>query len=129
MRKRPPCSTYFKIVAWAISGMMAGAAGAVYAFATGFVDPPSVFSIDGNVFPIVMTILGGAGTISGPVAGAFLLTAINETLWSRYPQVHSLFFGAVIVLVVLFAPRGVLALLRLRGGWRGFVGQLGAYRV
>jgi branched-chain amino acid transport system permease protein len=121
--------TYFKIVAWAISAMMAGAAGAVYAFATGFVDPPSVFSIDFNVFPIVMTIIGGAGTVAGPAAGAFLLTAINETLWSHYPQVHTLFFGAIIVLVVLFAPRGVLTLLRLRGGWRGFVREFGAYRV
>ena len=122
-------ATHLKIGAWAISGMMAAAAGSVFAFATGFIDPPSAFSVDNNVFPIVMTILGGVGTVAGPVLGAFLLTAINETLWSHFPQIHTLFFGAVIVLVVLFLPRGLLYLQNSRGGWRAFVRSLAAYRV
>jgi len=123
-------ATAYKTVAWAISGMMAAPAGAVFAFANGFVDPPTAFSVDNNVFPIVMTILGGAGTVAGPVVGAIVLTAINETLWSHFPQIHTLFFGAVIVLVVLFLPRGLLYLRRgARGGWRGLVGSLTAYRV
>jgi branched-chain amino acid transport system permease protein len=123
-------ATAYKIAAWAISGMMAAPAGAVFAFANGFIDPPTAFSVDNNVFPIVMTILGGAGTVAGPVVGAIVLTAINETLWSHFPQIHTLFFGAVIVLVVLFLPRGLLYLRRgARGGWRGFIGSLTAYRV
>lgn len=122
-------ATYLKVAAWALSGMMAAAAGAVFAFATGFIDPPSAFSVDNNVFPIVMAILGGVGTVAGPVVGAFLLTAINETLWSHFPQIHTLFFGAVIVLVVLFLPRGLLYLQNARGGWRGMLRQLTAYRV
>ncbi len=121
--------TRYKIAAWAISGMMAAAAGAVFAFANGFIDPPTAFAIDDNVFPIVMAILGGVGTAAGPLVGAFLLTAVNETLWSRFPQIHTLFFGAVIVLVVLFLPRGLLYLRNVRGGWRGFVQSLSAYRV
>lgn len=122
-------STYFKVAAWAISGMMAAGAGSVFAFATGFIDPPSAFSVDNNVFPIVMAILGGVGTVAGPVVGAFLLTAINETLWSHFPQIHTLFFGAVIVLVVLFLPRGLLYLQNNRGGLRGMLASLSAYRV
>jgi branched-chain amino acid transport system permease protein len=121
--------TYFKIAAWAISGMMAAAAGAVFAFANGFVDPPTAFSVDDNVFPIVMTILGGAGTVAGPLAGAIVLTAINETLWSHFPQIHTLFFGAAIVLVVLFLPRGLLHLRASGGGWRGLARSLSAYRI
>jgi branched-chain amino acid transport system permease protein len=122
-------ATRFKIAAWAISGMMAGAAGAVFAFANGFVDPPTVFGADYNVFPIVMAILGGVGTVAGPFAGALLLTAINETLWSHFPQIHTLFFGAVIVLVVLFLPRGLLFLVQRKGGWKQMLGSLRAYRV
>ena len=122
-------ATYFKVTAWMISGMMAAAAGAVFAFANGFIDPPTAFSVDNNVFPIVMALLGGVGTVSGPLAGAIVLTAINETLWTRFPQIHTLFFGAVIVLVVLFLPRGLLYLLRVRGGWRGYLTSLRAYRV
>jgi branched-chain amino acid transport system permease protein len=122
-------ATKYKILAWAISGAMAAAAGAVFAGANGFIDAPTAFGVDDNVFPIVMTILGGAGTVAGPIFGALILTAINETLWSHFPQIHTLFFGAVIVLVVLFLPRGILWLFGLRNGWRGIVASLGAYRV
>jgi branched-chain amino acid transport system permease protein len=122
-------ATRFKIAAWAISAMMAGSAGAVFAFANGFIDPPTAFGADYNVFPIVMAILGGVGTVAGPFAGAVLLTAINETLWSHFPQIHTLFFGAVIVLVVLFLPRGLLYLVGQKGGWKRMMGSLRAYRV
>ena len=123
-------ATRYKITAWAVSGMMAASAGAVYAFANGFIDPGTAFSVDNNVFPIVMAILGGMGTVAGPMIGAFVLTAINETLWTKFPEIHTLFFGAAIVLVVLFLPRGLLMLAsQFKGGWRGFVDGLGAYRV
>ena len=56
-------------------------------------------------------------------------TAINESLWSHFPQIHTLFFGAVIVVVVVFLPRGILWLFNTRGGWKGIRGSLGAYRV
>jgi branched-chain amino acid transport system permease protein len=119
----------YKVIAWAISAAMAAAAGAVFAGANGFIDPPTAFATDDNVFPIVMALLGGVSTVAGPLIGALILTAINETLWSHFPQIHTLFFGAVIVLVVLFLPRGLLWLLNTRGGWKGLFGTLGAYRV
>lgn len=122
-------ATRYKVTAWAISGAMAAAAGAVFAGANGFVDAPTAFATDNNVFPIVMTILGGAGTVAGPLVGSLILTAINESLWSHFPQIHTLFFGAVIVVVVVFLPRGILWLVSLRGGWRAFVSSLGGYRV
>ncbi len=122
-------ATKYKIVAWAISGAMAAAAGAVFAGANGFIDGPTAFGLDDNVFPIVMTILGGVGTVAGPIFGALILTAINETLWSHFPQIHTLFFGAVIVLVVLFLPRGILWLFGVRNGWRGVIASFGNYRV
>jgi branched-chain amino acid transport system permease protein len=121
--------TFFKVAAWAVSGAMCGSAGAVFAFANAFIDPATAFSLDNNVFPIVMTILGGSGTVAGPLFGALVLTGINQTLWNQFPKVHTLFFGAVIVLVVMFLPRGLLALARLRGGARVFVADLRAYRV
>lgn len=121
--------TRYKVTAWAISAAMAAAAGAVFAGANGFMDGPTAFAIDNNVFPIVMAILGGVGTVAGPLVGALILTAINETLWSHFPQIHTLFFGAVIVLVVVFLPRGILWLLAVRGGWKGVLASVGAYRV
>ena len=117
--------TFYKVGAWAISAMMAGSVGAVFSFAQGSIDPPTAFGIDYNVFPIVMTILGGAGTVAGPVVGASLLSIVQETLWDHFPREHNLFLGAVIVFVVVFLPRGLLQ----KGGWRGFLASLRAYRA
>ncbi len=122
-------TTLYKVIAWAFSGMMAAAAGAVFAFGNGFIDPDTAFSTDNNIFPIVMSLLGGVGTVAGPLAGALILTGINETLWSHFPKVHTIFFGAVIVLVVLFLPRGLLYLFRKRQSARVFLESLRAYRV
>ena len=58
--------TRYKVTAWAISAAMAAAAGAVFAGANGFIDAATAFAVDNNVFPIVMAILGGIGTVAGP---------------------------------------------------------------
>ncbi|MBV8073821.1 MAG: branched-chain amino acid ABC transporter permease, partial [Candidatus Eremiobacteraeota bacterium] len=121
--------TRYKVVAWAISAMMGGGAGAVFVYANSYIDPATAFAIDNNVFPIVMALLGGVGTVAGPLLGAFILTAINETLWNHFPFIHTLFFGAVIVVIVLFLPRGLLALVAARRSWNVYVQQLRAYRV
>jgi branched-chain amino acid transport system permease protein len=121
--------TRTKVLAWAISAAMAAPAGAVFAGANGFIDPGTAFGIDDNVFPIVMAILGGVGTVAGPLVGAVILTAIDESLWSRFPDLHTLFFGAAIVIIVLFLPRGILGQLAVRGGWRGYLAALRAFRV
>lgn len=122
-------ATKYKVIAWAISGMMGGAAGAVFVYANNYIDPPTALQLENNVFPIVMALLGGVGTVAGPLLGAFILTGINETLWNHFPQIHTLFFGAVIVLVVIFLPRGLPALIAARRNWRIYVNDLRAYRA
>jgi branched-chain amino acid transport system permease protein len=122
-------ATKYKIIAWAISASIAGAAGAVFAPGNGFVDPSIAFAEDANVFPIVMTILGGTGTVAGPFIGGLILSGVNEILGRYFIKIHTLFFGAVIVLVVLLLPRGLVWLLGLRGGWRTWVKSLAAYKA
>lgn len=122
-------ATRYKVTAWALGAMMAGAAGAVFAPANGFVDPSISFSPDSNVFPIVMTILGGIGTVAGPFIGALLLAGVNELLQRYIVNAHTLFFGAMIVLVVLLLPRGLVWLFGLRGGVRAWLRSLTAYRA
>lgn len=121
--------TRYKVTAYALGAMMTAAAGAVYAPANGFIDPSIAFAIDNNVFPIVMAILGGMGTASGPFIGAVLLAGVNEFLQSEFLKIHSLFFGAIIVLVVLFLPRGIMYLIGLRGGVRRYLADRAAFRV
>ena len=122
-------ATRYKIAAWAIGAMMAGAAGAVFAPANGFIDPSITFSVDSNVFPIAMTILGGIGTVAGPFIGALLLAGANELLQRTFVKAHTLFFGAMIVLIVLLLPRGLVWLFGLRGGARTWLKSLSAFRA
>ena len=78
--------TRYKVTACALGATMTAAAGAVYARANGFIDPSIAFAIDNNVFPIVMAILGGMGTASGPFIGAVLLAGDQRDLAVRVPQ-------------------------------------------
>ncbi len=121
--------TRYKIVAWAISAMMAGAAGAVFAPANGFIDPSIAFSVDSNVFPIVMALLGGIGTVAGPFIGALILAGTNEVLQRAFLSIHTLFFGAIIVLVVLLLPRGLVWLFGVRGGVREWLKSAATYKA
>jgi len=74
----------------------------------------AVFPLVVTVTMIVMVLFGGKGTVWGPVLGAVALFVIQEIVWARYPYVHPLLFGAIIVAVVLLMPRGILGLLQLR---------------
>jgi branched-chain amino acid transport system permease protein len=121
--------TRYKLTAFVLGAMMTGAAGAVFAPANGFLDPSVAFAVDNNVYPIVMAILGGMGTAAGPFIGALLLAGVNEILQSHFLSAHALFFGAIIVLVVLFLPRGIVYLIGRSGGWRRYLAERQAYRA
>lgn len=103
-----------KLVAFLLSAVGPGVAGALTARDQGYIEPLSVFPLAITVTMIVMVLFGGKGTVWGPVLGAAALFVIQEIVWARYPYVHPLLFGAIIVAVVLLMPRGILGLLQLR---------------
>ena len=103
-----------KLAAFLLSALGPGIAGALTARDQGYIEPISVFPLAITVTMIVMVLFGGKGTVWGPVLGAVALFVIQEIVWARYPYVHPLLFGAIIVVVVLAMPRGVLGLLQLR---------------
>jgi branched-chain amino acid transport system permease protein len=103
-----------KLAAFLLSAVAPGIAGALMARDQGYIEPISVFPLAVTVTMIVMVLFGGKGTVWGPVLGAFALFLIQEIVWARYPYVHPLLFGAIIVAVVLLMPRGILGLLQLK---------------
>ena len=103
-----------KLVAFLLSALGPGIAGALTARDQGYIEPISVFPLAITVTMIVMVLFGGKGTVWGPVLGAVALFVIQEIVWARYPYVHPLLFGAIIIAVVLAMPRGVLGLLQLK---------------
>jgi branched-chain amino acid transport system permease protein len=64
---------------------------------------------------VIMAMFGGVGTVTGPIVGGVLLSAIAEVFWARLPELHQGVYGALIVVVVLFMPGGVMSILRQRG--------------
>jgi len=105
---------HHKLAALLLSAVGPGVAGALMARDQGYIEPISVFPLAITVTMIVMALFGGKGTVFGPVLGAAALFVAQEIVWARYPYVHPLLFGAIIVGVVLLMPRGVLGLLQQR---------------
>jgi branched-chain amino acid transport system permease protein len=103
-----------KLLAFLVSAIGPGIAGALTARDQGYIEPLSVFPLATTITMIVMVLFGGKGTVWGPVLGAAVLFTAQEMVWVRYPYIHPLLFGAIIVGVVLAMPRGVLGLLQTK---------------
>jgi branched-chain amino acid transport system permease protein len=124
-------TTRAKLAAFALSGALTALAGALFAFQQVTIYPERLFSVEITVLMVVMAVIGGAGTILGPVAGAAALQLTAEYLRQHYLNLHLVVFGAVIVAVVVFAPQGAVTL--LRDAWRerrlGLLDAVRRYRV
>jgi ABC-type branched-subunit amino acid transport system ATPase component/ABC-type branched-subunit amino acid transport system permease subunit len=100
----------YKILAFVASAVFVGMAGGVYAYALTFIDPSGMFDILFSVQLVLAALIGGRGTLWGPVIGGFAIELLDEgtnnvlggTEW------HVVVFGVLMVLVVLFLPRGLL---------------------
>jgi len=84
----------------------------VFAYWFSFIEPATVFDIMIAVKAFVMMMLGGAGSVLGPILGAFLLELISETVWGQFLTIHMLILGIIVIVVVIFIPRGLLELFR-----------------
>ena len=105
-------TTLYKVMAFTLSGVLSALAGGIHAYWITFLDPESAFDIGLNVKMIIMAVFGGAGTVLGPVIGAFTLSAISEWLSSEVTSIATLFFGVVIIAAVVLMPHGLMDLAR-----------------
>jgi ABC-type branched-subunit amino acid transport system ATPase component/ABC-type branched-subunit amino acid transport system permease subunit len=113
-----------KTVAFAVSAMLAGLAGGLFAPLSTFVTPDTFGFVQSILFVLVV-VVGGAGSIAGPVIGAVIVGALPELL-SSMEDYRLLFFGALLLVVLWIAPDGVVGLLRTlaeKSGLRGFAGK------
>lgn len=125
--------TLYKNIALLISAAFTSVAGSLYAVYVGFIDPGTVFSLDVSVQIVTIAIIGGIGTILGPVIGAVVLVSLSEALRSNaltnalihgglvradsrvgtflkenLSHAHVLIYGILVVIVILFMPQGLL---------------------
>ncbi|HET7526091.1 MAG TPA: branched-chain amino acid ABC transporter permease [Burkholderiaceae bacterium] len=115
--------TRTKLLATIASAALTGAAGAFYVQVFQYIDPAIAFGPHVSVEALVGAIVGGMGTLWGPVLGAAALHALGEgtrNLFGQLPGLNLVIYGAVLVGIVLFMPRGLAGLgPALRTRWRG----------
>jgi branched-chain amino acid transport system permease protein len=102
-----------KLGAIALSGALMGAAGALYVQVFQYLDPGLAYGPATSIEALVAAIVGGLGTLWGPVLGALALNLLAEgtrSLFGALPGINMVIYGAVLVAIVMFAPRGLLGL-------------------
>jgi branched-chain amino acid transport system permease protein len=101
----------YKLLAMVLSSFLTGLGGTFYAFYLLSLQPGSVFGIPLSVEIIIRAIVGGAGTLLGPILGSFILTPLGELSRSYFGQggyhgAHLVVYGGLLIAVVLFLPQG-----------------------
>jgi branched-chain amino acid transport system permease protein len=115
-------TTLYKGVAYAISAVFAALAGGITAYQNIHVTAGDFFNIDYTLEMIIATIIGGTGTVIGPVLGAAVYQLLSTYVWSRFLELHPTVLGLMIVLFIVFLPRGLMTLLarKRQGSQRRF---------
>ena len=112
-----------KLGAITLSAAFMGAGGAFYVQVFQYIDPSLAFGSTSSVEALVAAIVGGMGTLWGPVLGAVvlqLLAELTRNLFGQLPGLNMVVYGAVLVLIVLFVPRGLSGVGRsVRELWQG----------
>ncbi len=100
----------YKILGFVASAVFIGAAGGIYAYYLTFIDPRGMFDIVISVQVVLAVLLGGRGTILGPVLGAFILEPLNEITANEFSGGNErlIFFGGLLAFTVLVLPRGII---------------------
>ncbi len=102
-------NTYrYKTTALIISSIFAGLMGGLYIWDIIFINPTAVFGLEIALVPIAMALLGGSGTVLGPIVGSIFITLVEEFLWTKLPYLHLAVYGIVIAFVGLFMPGGLV---------------------
>ena len=91
----------------ALSAFLAGMGGGFYAFYFRYVDPDAVAGIGLSMEMVFIAVVGGLGTVGGPLIGAVFLTTVGELVRERFQMGHLIFYGLFMMLVIRFMPEGI----------------------
>ena len=108
-------TTRLKVATFCFAGASTGLFGGLWAYQNTFVDPDIAFTEVRTIDAIMGTLLGGLGTVAGPVVGSVALYWLREVLWANLLDYHLVAQGVLLILIVLFLPRGIAGLFDRRG--------------
>jgi branched-chain amino acid transport system permease protein len=108
---------WYKVWAFALSAFFIGTSGAIYGYSLTHLRPLTFFAIAVAARMVLMSIIGGRGTVAGPVVGAILIIGVNEFAVRQFGQteLNIVFTGAILVAALLFFPQGIVGSLRKAG--------------
>jgi len=100
----------YKVLAFGISAYFVAVAGGIYSYLFTYIDPQFIFDIFAGVTMVLMALLGGRGTLWGPVLGAFIMQPLGSWVIGEFggTQIHLTVFGGILLMVMLFMPQGIL---------------------
>jgi branched-chain amino acid transport system permease protein len=101
-------TTLHKITAFLIAAFLSGLVGGLWAYQNTFIDPDTVFFESRTVELVMMTMLGGLGTVAGPVIGASTIYWLRDVVWANFEQYHLIVQGVLLIVIVLFVPEGIM---------------------
>ncbi len=101
-----------KVTTLALSAFLAGLGGGFYAFYFRYVDPDAVLNISLSMEMVFIAMVGGLGTVGGPLIGAVFLTTVGETVRERFQVGHLIFYGLFMMLAIRYMPEGIWGRLR-----------------
>jgi len=105
-----------KLVIFLISAFITGMTGAVLYLNISFIQPYAAFSIDWTVAAVVIVIIGGIGTMEGPIIGAVVYVILKQFLYD-FPGISMIILGVIAILIILIAPKGIMGMLHDKFGW------------
>ena len=105
-------ATLYQDVVFVLSGAVVGLSGGLYASYFSFIEPNDMFGFDRSIAFVLMTVIGGVGTVLGPVLGAVVFVLLRQYLLASYPQLYLGLYGALLILIILFEPLGLTGLAR-----------------
>ena len=96
-----------KVLTLALSAFLAGMGGGFYAFYFRYVDPDAVLNISLSMEMVFIAMVGGLGTVGGPLIGAVFLTVVGESVRERFQVGHLIFYGLFMMLAIRYMPEGI----------------------
>lgn len=102
----------YKVLAFSIGAFLAGLCGSLYGIYLFHINPDSVLKLDWTLYPVLMCVIGGTGTITGPVLGAFFINIVFSVADIYFVQMHPVMAGILIILVMKFMPGGLIGFIQ-----------------
>ena len=113
-------ATFYQDLVFALSGAVVGLTGGMWASYFSFIEPNDMFGFDRSIAFVLMAVIGGVGTVLGPLLGAVIFVLLRQYLLASYPQLYLGLYGLLLIFIILFEPLGLTGLGLRLWRWRPF---------